>query len=226
MFNVFLSSVLFGLLSQNPPHQPSLSGTHVWFLGAAAHQPPGGGKCLGGILTCCFAADSFRIITSPLPWDFLISRSLNVNLALPGRGATVPSFSLHLPHFFFFFKLLLADLTAVVLNSLPGYFPGIHLPWLLGVRGCCGGNQKNGTARSLIKERKHTWWRAEMCIFIGVRSASIYRPCNYFTNQRKKIRFLCFILLRKHLSTPAKHTIIACVRLKPTCPLLHLPLER
>lgn len=73
------SFTLRGAGEKAPPLcQPSVSRPHVQFL--LLHQPPAVG---GGGVFWHTATDSFRIITSRLPWNFLISCSLNVNPGVP-----------------------------------------------------------------------------------------------------------------------------------------------
>lgn len=122
-----------------------------------------------------FAADSFRIITSRLPWNFLISLSLIVSPALPGWGTTPhPHPPLLIPSSFSLL-ISLADLTAVVLNFLPGYFQRIHLV-LLRVRGWW----EQCSHRHQIFENKKTHLGKSGFVFLSVLGeAYIYCPHGY-----------------------------------------------
>lgn len=133
------------------------------------------GEMPGWHFDMLFAADSFRIITSRLPWNFLISLLLIVSPALPGWGTTPhPHPPLLIPSSFSLL-ISLADLTAVVLNFLPGYFQRIHLV-LLRVRG----RWEQCSHRHQIFENKKTHLGKSGFVFLSVLGeAYIYCPRGY-----------------------------------------------
>lgn len=96
--------VLFGL-HQHPPFDspPSLhqSLKHMFSFHCGNAPTTWRGEVSGWQLDTLFAADRFGIITSRFPWNFLISHSLTVNPALPGRGVTVWITGISSSFFFF-----------------------------------------------------------------------------------------------------------------------------
>lgn len=120
MFDV---CILFGIHLHSNPHSliSRQSYEHMFSFHCSNASTTWRGEMPGWHFDMLFAADRFGIITSPLPWNFLISCSLNVNLALSKRAATLwihrvlfppsPSSSSFFFFFCFFFSCSLRSLT-------------------------------------------------------------------------------------------------------------------
>lgn len=183
----FLASICTVPATPSPAPPSSVSSTHAQF--SLQRCPNLGGGMPGCHFDMLFAADRFRIITSRLPGNFLISLSLIVSLALPGWGMTPHPHSYpHPPLPIYSFSpcsLPLTDLTAVVLNFLPGYFQRIHLV-LLRVRGWW--EQCQWIRHTDIKclTQKHTWARVMFFCWYsgGLRTSS--RWIHFWCRSRKR----------------------------------------